>query len=99
MNKVETMESVAEMVGLEFDYVLEAAMYFSSYEEAFNWIYLSEENPARPFSDTELINQLASVTLEKLQEEHANTPAEYMVLIHDHTYITKTGIAYLRITK
>lgn len=99
MNKVETMETVAEMVGLEVDYVYEAAMYFSSYEEAFNWIYLSDENPNRPFSDSELIKQLASVTLEKLQEEHANTPAEYMVLIADHTYITKTGIAYLRITR
>jgi hypothetical protein len=99
MSKVETMETVADMVGLEFNYVFEEAMYFSSLEEAFNWIYLSDENPIRPFNEIELIKQLAGVTLEQMQEVHANTPGEYMVLIHDHTYITKTGIAYLRITR
>jgi hypothetical protein len=99
MNKVETMETVADMVGLEFNYVFEAAMYFSSFEEAFNWIYLSKENPNRPFSDSELIKQLALVTPEHMHEVHANTAGEYMVLINDHTYITKTGIAYLRITR
>lgn len=99
MNKVETMETVADMVGLEFNFVYEAAMYFSSFEEAFHWIYLSKENPNRPFSDFELIKELSSVTAEQMLEAHANTPGEYMVLIHDHTYITKTGIAYLRITR
>jgi hypothetical protein len=99
MSKVETMQKVAEMVGLEFDYVLDAATYFNTLDEAFNWIYLSEDNPKRPFTDLDLIKALASVTLEKMQEVHANTPAEYMVLIHDHTYITDTGIAYLSITR
>lgn len=99
MNKVETMKTVAEMVGLEFSYVLEAATYFISLEEAFNWIYLSNDNPNRPYNDADLIKELAAVTVEQMEEMKANTPAEYMVLIHDHTYITLTGIAYLRITK
>ena len=99
MDKRAAAEMVAEMVGLEFGYVLEAATYFSSLEEAFNWIYLSDENPIRPLSELDLIHQLASITIEQMQELNANTPAEYMVIDHDHTYITSAGIAYLRIQR
>ena len=34
-----------------------------------------------------------------MKELNANTPAEYMVLNHDHTYITTEGIAYIRIQR
>ncbi len=43
MSKLETMEMVAEMVGLDYGYVVEAATYFRNIEEAFNWIYFSEK--------------------------------------------------------
>jgi hypothetical protein len=99
MNKVETMKKVAEMTGLEFEYVLGAAGFFNTLDEAFNWIFLSNENSNRPFSDLDLIKELAAVTVEKMQEAHANTPAEYLVLNHDHTYLTETGVAYLRIQR
>lgn len=97
MNKREAAEMVAEMVGLDFGYVLEAATYFSTLEEAFNWIYLSENN--FEYSQLDIINQLSNVTIEQMKELNANTPAEYLVLNHDHTYITTAGIAYLRIQR
>jgi hypothetical protein len=97
MDKRKAAEMVAEMVGLEFGYVLEASNFFNSFDEAFNWIYLSEHN--YELNQQDLIKQLSSVTIEQMQEVGANTPAEYMVLDHDHTYITTEGIAYLRITR
>ena len=39
------------------------------------------------------------VTIEEMKELNANTPAEYMVLNHDHTYLTTEGIAYIRIKR
>jgi hypothetical protein len=99
MSKLETMEMVSEMTGLYFGYVVEAATYFKNFEEAFSWLYLSEGNPHRTLNQSDLIKKISSITIEEMQELHANTPLEYMVLIDDHTYITKTGIAYLRITK
>ncbi|MCQ6275158.1 hypothetical protein JMM81_09305 [Bacillus sp. V3B] len=87
----------AEMVGLDFGYVLEAANYFNSLDETFNWIYLTGHN--YELSQQDLIKQLSAVTVEQMKEVGANTPAEYMVLDHDHTYITSEGIAYLRITR
>jgi ATP-dependent RNA circularization protein (DNA/RNA ligase family) len=99
MSKVEELVMVADMVGLESDYVVKEANYFKSINEAFHWIYLSEENPLKPYSKEELINVLASITVEDLQDENVNTVAEYMVLQDKDTYITKTGVAYLRIQR
>ena len=99
MSKVEELELVADMVGLEADYVVEEADFFKSVNEAFHWIYLSEENPLKPYSKEELINVLASITVEDLQEENANSVAEYMILQDKDTYITKSGVAYLRIQR
>ena len=97
MNKRACAEMVAEMVGLDYGYVLEAATYFSTLDEAFEWIYLSENN--FEYSQLDIIKQLSHVTIEQMKELNANTPAEYMVLNHDHTYITTEGIAYLRIQR
>ena len=80
MSKVEELELVADMVGLEADYVVEEADFFRSVKE-------------------ELINVLASITVEDLQEENANSVAEYMILQDKDTYITKSGVAYLRIQR
>jgi hypothetical protein len=99
MSRFETMEMVSEMTGLHFGYVVEAATYFTNYEEAFNWLYLSEDNPHRTLNRSDLINKISFITIEDMEELHANTPLEYMVFNDDHTYSTKTGIAYLRITK
>ncbi|WP_338469564.1 hypothetical protein R4Z10_12110 [Niallia sp. XMNu-256] len=99
MSKVEELELVADMVGLEPGYVMQEANYFSTIEEAFHWLYLSEENPLRPYNKEELINVMASITIEQMQELDANTVVEYMVLNDDHTYLTKTGVAYLRIVR
>lgn len=99
MSKVEELELVADMVGLEPEYVVGEADYFTSIDAAFNWIYLSEENPLRPYSSEELINVLASITVEDLQDENANSVAEYMILQDKDSYITKTGVAYLRIQR
>lgn len=99
MSKLETMEKVAEMVGLNVGYVVEAAAYFRNFEEAFNWIYLSEENPNRPYEQNALIKKMSSITVEDLQDEKVNSVIEYMVYDDTHTYITDTGIAYLRIIK
>jgi len=99
MSKVDELELVADMVGLEVGYVVEAANYFTSIEEAFHWLYLSEENPLRPYNHEELIEKLSSITVEQLKEENAESVAEYMVLIDDHTYMTKSGVAYLRIQR
>lgn len=88
---------VAEMVGLDYGYVLEAATYFSTIEEAFDWIFLSENN--FEYSQLDIIKQLSQVTIEEMKELNANTPAEYMVLNHDHTYFTTEGIAYIRIQR
>jgi hypothetical protein len=99
MSKVEELEMVADMVGLEADYVVEEADYFTSIDEAFHWLYLSEENPLRPYSKEELINILASVTVEDMEDEGVETVAEYMVLQDKDTYITKSGVAYLRIQR
>ncbi len=97
MNKRACAEMVAEMVGLDYGYVMEAATYFSNFDEAFNWIYLSENN--FEFSQLDIIKQLSKVTIDEMKELDANTPAEYMVLNHDHTYITTEGIAYIRIQR
>jgi hypothetical protein len=97
MNKRACAEMVAEMVGLEYGYVLEAATYFSTLDEAFEWIYLSEDN--FEYSQLDVIKQLSNVTIEEMKELNANTPAEYMVLNHDHTYLTTEGVAYIRITR
>ena len=99
MSKVEELELVADMVGLEADYVVEEADFFKSINDAFHWIYLSEENPLKPYSKEELINVLASITVEDLQDENANSVAEYMILQDTDTYITKSGVAYLRIQR
>jgi hypothetical protein len=99
MSKVEELELVADMVGLELGYVVEAADYFTSIDEAFHWIYLSEDNPLRPYSKEELIRVLASITVEDMQELDANSVAEYMVKEDKDTYITKSGVAYLRIQR
>ena len=97
MNKRACAEMVAEMVGLDYGYVLEAATYFSTLDEAFDWIYLSENN--FEYSQLDIIKQLSQVTIEEMKELNANTPAEYMVLNHDHTYLTAEGIAYIRIQR
>src|SRR3954469_5214729 len=97
MDKRKAAEMVADMVGLEFGYVLEAANYFNSLDEAFAWVYLSGHD--YELSQQELIKKLSSVTIEQMQEVGANTPAEYMVLDHDHTYTTTEGVTYLRITR
>ena len=99
MGKLEDLEMVADMVGLDYGYVVEASTYFTSIEEAFNWIYLSEDNPNRPYSQEELINVLSSISIEQLEEQDVKTVAEYMVHNDDHTYIAKSGIAYLRIQR
>ena len=99
MSKLETMEKVADMVGLNVGYVVEAATYFRTIEEAFNWVYLSENNPYRPYDQNTLIKKMASITIEDLQDENVNSVMEYMVYDDLHTYITDSGIAYLRIIK
>lgn len=99
MSKLETMEKVSEMVGLNVGYVVEAATYFRNFEEAFKWIYLSEDNPHRPYDKETLIKKMASVTAKDLQEYNAKNVLEYMVYDDMHTYITDTGIAYIRIIR
>ena len=99
MSKLDTMEKVADMVGLDFGYVVEAATYFRTIEEAFNWVYLSENNPHRPYDQNTLIKKMASITIEDLQDENVNSVMEYMIYDDLHTYITDSGIAYLRIIK
>ena len=98
MSKLETMEMVSEMTGLDFGYVVEAASYFRNYNEAFNYLYLSEESPDR-LEPAELIKQLSSVTVQQMQDINVNTPLEYLVMDNRHTYITPKGIGYLRITR
>jgi hypothetical protein len=97
MNKRACAEMVAEMVGLDFGYVLEAATYFNTIDEAFDWIYLSENN--FEYSQLDIIKQLSNVTIQEMKELDANTPAEYLVVNNDHTYITTEGIAYIRIKR
>lgn len=99
MSKMKMMEKVAEMTGLNVGYVVEATAYFHHFEEAFNWIYLSEENPNRPDSQEELIKKMAGITIENLQEEKVHSVIEYMVYEDPHTYMTDSGIAYLCIIK
>ncbi|KAA9021690.1 hypothetical protein [Niallia endozanthoxylica] len=99
MNKLKTAEMVADMVGLDYGYVVEAIEYFKSIDEAFNWIFLSEENPMRPYTQEQLTQKLASVTIEDMQEANAKTAGEYLVIDADHTYLTPYGVAYIRITR
>ncbi|WP_428908432.1 hypothetical protein [Niallia sp. Krafla_26] len=98
-SKVEELTLVAEMVDLEPEYVIRSADYFNSIEEAFNWLYVSEENPLRPYSKEKLIEVMASITIEQMEELNAKSVVEYMVLDDLHTYITKNGVAYLRIQR
>ena len=83
MSKRDTMTIVSDRLGLYFGYVIEAATYFPGFQEAFEWLYLSGENPHQTLN----------------QEVQANTLLEYMVLTDDHTYVTDKGIAYLRIIR
>lgn len=99
MSKVEELELLAEMVDLEPEYVKREATYFTSKEQAFHWIYLSEENPVKPYTKEELIKVMASITVEDMQDLKANSVMEYMLLDDVHTYITKSGVAYLRIQR
>jgi len=99
MSKLKTAEMVADMVGLDYGYVVEAIEYFKSIDEAFNWVFLSEENAMRPYTQEQLIQKLASVTIEDMQEVNAKTAKEYLVIDADHTYITPHGVAYIRITR
>ena len=99
MSKRETMQMVSEMTDLYFGYTVEATTYFEKFEKAFNWLYLSEDNPHRSLSPLELIEEMSSITVEEMQELQANTPLEYMVKADDHTFITPKGIGYLRILK
>ncbi len=99
MGKIEELELVAEMVDLEPEYVIKEASYFSSKEKAFHWIFLSEENPVKPYSKEQLIEVMASITVEDMQDLKANSVIEYMLLDDVHTYITKSGVAYLRIQR
>jgi hypothetical protein len=99
LSKRDTMTIVSEMLGLYFGYVIEAATYFRNYQEAFDWLYLSGDNPHQTLNQEELLNKMASISMEEMQEVHANTLLEYMVLTDDHTYVTEKGIAYLRIIR
>jgi hypothetical protein len=99
MGKLEDLEMVADMVGLDYGYVVEATTYFTSMEDAFNWLYLSEDNPNRPYDQSELVKVLSSISIEQMEELGVKTVAEYMVHNDDHTYIGKSGIAYLRIQR
>ncbi|WP_338447931.1 hypothetical protein R4Z09_16965 [Niallia oryzisoli] len=99
MSKLKTAEMVADMVGLDYGYVVEAIEYFKTIDEAFNWVFLSEENPTRPYTQEQLIQKLASVTKEDMEELNAKTAGEYLVIDADHTYITPYGVAYIRITR
>ena len=58
MNKRACAEMVAEMVGLDYGYVLEAATYFSTFDEAFDWIYLSKI--ISNISQLDIIKQLST---------------------------------------
>ena len=99
MSKRDTMTIVSERLGLYFGYVVEAATYFPGYQEAFEWLFLSGENPHQTLNQEELLKKMASISREEMQEVQANTLLEYMVLTDDHTYVTDTGIAYLRIIR
>lgn len=99
MSKRDTMTIVSERLGLYFGYVIEAATYFRNYEEAFDWLFLSGDNPHQTLNKEELLNKMASISMEEMQEVQANTLLEYMVLTDDHTYVTDKGIAYLRIIR
>ncbi|WP_394231530.1 hypothetical protein [Niallia oryzisoli] len=99
MSKLKAAEMVADMVGLDYGYVVEAIEYFKTVDEAFNWIFLSEENPLRPYTQEQLVQKLASVTIEDMQEVNAKTAGEYLVIDADHTYLTPYGVAYIRITR
>ena len=63
MNKRACAEMVAEMVGLDYGYVIEAATYLSNFDEAFNWIYLSENN--FEYSQLDIINNYPRLQLKK----------------------------------
>lgn len=99
MSKRETLQMVSEMTNLYFGYTAEATTYFKNYEEAFNWLYLSEDNPHRTLDPLELIKQMSSITIEDMRELEVNTPLEYMVKADDHIFVTPKGIGYLRILK
>lgn len=99
MSKRDTMTIVSERLGLHFGYVIEAATYFRNYQEAFDWLYLSGDHPHQTLNQEDLIDKMATISLEEMQEVNANTPLEYMVITDDHTYITDKGIAYLRIIR